>query len=94
MARSPAEIQTDLALTRHLIERRLEQIERKIPRRWRGPSVLLAGGVVLGLVLSRLPFLALLGTGARAVQTGLTVAGTVGAVDRFLAERHGHRLAA
>lgn len=94
MARSTAEIQADLVLTRGVIERRLEQIDRKIPRRWWGPYALLAGGVVLGLVLSRLPLLTLLGTGARTVQTGLTVAGTLGAVDRFLAERRDHRLAA
>lgn len=94
MARSPAEIQADIALTRRLIERQLTELERAIPRRWWLPYALLAGGLAVGVVLSRVPVLALLTAGARTVQTGLAVAGTVAAVDRFLADRRGDRRAA
>ena len=38
-------------------------------------------------MLSRVPLLRLVGVGARTVQTGIVVAGTVAAVDRFLAEQ-------
>jgi hypothetical protein len=93
MARSTGEIQADIALTRRLIERQLDSLESKIPRRWWTPYALVAGGLALGLVASRLPLLRLVGTGARTVQTGLSVAGALAAVDRFMAERRG-RLAA
>jgi len=63
-----------------------------VPRAWWTPWALGAGALVFGLVLSRLPFLKLVGVGARTVQTGLTVAGTVAAVDRFIAQQR--RLAA
>ena len=92
MARSPAEIQADIALTRRVIETQLDALSRKVPRTWWTPWALGAGALVVGLVLSRLPFLKLVGVGARTVQTGITVAGTVAAVDRFLAHRN--RLAA
>jgi uncharacterized protein DUF3618 len=92
MARDPAQIQADIALTRRVIETRLDALSRKVPREWWTPWALGAGALVLGLVMSRLPFLKLVGVGARTVQTGLTVAGTVAAVDRFLAEQR--RLAA
>ena len=92
MARSPAEIQADIALTRRVIETQLESISRKVPRTWWTPWALAAAGVATGLLLSRLPVLKVVGLGARTVQTGITVAGTVAAVDRFLAQRR--RLAA
>jgi hypothetical protein len=92
MARSPAEIKADIALTRRVIETQLDTLSRKMPRAWWTPWALGAGALVLGVVLSRVPFLKLVGTGARTVQTGITVAGTVAAVDRFLADRR--RLAA
>jgi hypothetical protein len=87
MARSTAEIQADIALTRRVIERRLDEVERMIPRRWWSPYALLLGGLAIGLLLSRFPLLGVLGTGARTVQTGLSVAGTLAAVDRFLIEQ-------
>jgi len=34
MARSPAEIQADIAVTRRVIEHQLDAIQRKVPRRW------------------------------------------------------------
>ena len=92
MARSPAEIQADIALTRRVIETQLDALSRKVPRAWWTPWALAAGALVVGLVMSRLPFLKVVGVGARTVQTGLTVAGTVAAVDRFLSEQR--RLAA
>jgi hypothetical protein len=81
-------------VTRRLIEGQLEAIERRLPHRWWMPYALLAAGVAAGLLLSRIPVLALVGAGARTVQAGLAVAGAAAAVDRFLAERRGHRLAA
>jgi hypothetical protein len=87
MARSPAEIQADIALTRRVIERQLDGIARRVPRAWWTPWAMGAGALVVGLVLSRIPFLRLVGVGARTVQIGLTVAGTVVVVDHFLAEQ-------
>jgi hypothetical protein len=87
MARSPAEIEADIAVTRHLVERQLDAIERRIPRgRW-VPYVAAAGALALGVLLSRMPFLRLVGVGARTMQTGLTVAQTAAMVDRFVADR-------
>lgn len=93
MARSTVEIQADIALTRQAIERRLDEVERMIPRRWWSPYVLVLSGLAVGVLLSRLPLLNVLGTGARTVQTGLSVAGTLAAVDRFLAEQRARRAA-
>ena len=87
MARSTAEIQADIALTRRLIERQLDALERRVPRAWWTPYAVFAGAVVLGVILSRVPMLRLLETSAKGVRTGLTVATTVAAVDRFVAER-------
>ena len=92
MARDPAQIQADIALTRRVIETQLDALSRKVPRAWWTPWALAAGALVVGLVMSRLPVLKVIGVGARTVQTGLTVAGTVAALDRFLAEQR--RLAA
>jgi len=75
-----------------VIETQLDALSRKVPRAWWTPWALGAGALVVGLVMSRLPFLKVIGVGARTVQTGLTVAGTVAALDRFLAEHR--RLAA
>jgi uncharacterized protein DUF3618 len=85
MARSPAEIQADIALTRAVIEDRLDALSRRVPRTVWLPWLVGAGALGLGLLLSRLPVLRTIGLGARAVQTGIAVAGTVAAVDRFLA---------
>jgi len=93
MARSPAEIQADIALTRQRIEERLEAFDRRVLRQWWAPWTLLLGGLVLGLLLARVPARRLLGIGTRTVQAGLAVAGTVEAVDRFLARRRAARVA-
>ena len=92
MARDPAQIQADIALTRRVIETQLDALSRKVPRAWWTPWAVAAGALLVGVVMSRLPFLKVVGLGARTVQTGITVAGTVAAVDRFLADQK--RLAA
>jgi hypothetical protein len=85
MARSPAEIQADIALTRRVIEDQLDALSRRVPNsRW-VPWLLVAGGFGAGLLLSRAPLLRLVTLGARTVQAGMAVAGTVAAVERFLA---------
>lgn len=66
-----------------------------MPRTWWAPWLVAAGALGIGLILSKVPALRLVGLGARTVQTGVAVAGTVAAVDRFLAEqRRQRRLAA
>jgi hypothetical protein len=87
MARSTAEIQADIALTRRLIEAQLDAIERRLPRAWWMPYAVVAGALTVGLLMSRVPLTALVRAGARTVQTGITVATTVAALDRFIAGR-------
>lgn len=93
MARSTAEIQADIAVTRRVIEHQLDAMRRKVPRTWWMPYAVAAGALALGFLASRVPVLKLVGIGARTVQTGLAVAGTVAAVDRFIAERRAQRAA-
>ena len=87
MVRSPAEIQADIEVTRRLIEHRLDTLRESVPNRWWMPYALVLGGLASGILVSRSPLFRLVGVGARTVQTGLAVASTVAAVDRFLAER-------
>jgi hypothetical protein len=87
MARSTAEIQADIAVTRRLIERQLETLQRRLPHHAWTRYAIFAGALVAGLALSRLPLFRLMDVGARAVRTGVTVAGAVAAVDRFVAHR-------
>ena len=87
MARSTAEIQADIAVTRRQIEGQLDGLRRRVPDRWWMPYAMLAGSLVAGVVIAQVPIFKLVATGARAVQTGLTIASTVAAVDRFIAER-------
>ncbi len=93
MARSPAEIQADIALTRRQIEHRATAIQRRIARRWWLPYALLAGGIVAGVVIARVPALRLLGTGARTVRTGMTVAGSLAAIQKFVSDQRRARAA-
>ena len=86
MARSPVEIQADIAVTRRLVERQLDAIARHVPRGW-VPYASVAGALAVGLLLSRVPFFRLVGLGTRAVQTGLAVAPTVALVRRYVSER-------
>jgi hypothetical protein len=94
MARSTAEIQADIAVTRRLIETQLDAVRRRLPDRWWTPYAVLAGALVTGFLASRMSMFTLVGTGARAVHAGLAVASTIAAADRFLAERPGYRKAA
>jgi hypothetical protein len=70
-----------------VIERQLDNLSRRVPRTQWAPWLIGAGAFTLGLVLSRLPLLRIVGAGARTVKVVITVAGTVAAVDRFIAER-------
>jgi hypothetical protein len=80
-------------VTRQSIEHQLERMQRKVPDRWWTPYALLGAAAVLGLVLSRVPVARIVGYGARGVQTGITVATTLAAIDRFLATRRAQRAA-
>ena len=87
MARSPAEIQADMALTRRVIERQLDALTPRVSLMWRQPWAVVTAGLTVGLALSRAPLLRLVGTGARVAQTGIAIAGTAAAIDRFLSLR-------
>jgi hypothetical protein len=70
-----------------VIEDQLDALSRRVPNtRWL-PWLVVVGGLGVGFLLSRVALLGLVRTGARAVQAGIAVAGTVAAVDRFLAGR-------
>ena len=94
MARSTAEIQAEIAVTRRQIESQLDGLRRRVPDRWWVPYAVLGGALVAGIVISDVPVLRLIGTGARAVMAGMMVASTVAAVDRFMTERPARRKAA
>jgi hypothetical protein len=91
MARHPAEIQADIAVTRRLVEQQLDAIERRVPRAWWTPYAAILTGLAVGMLLSRVPFLRLVNLGVRTVETGLAVTGavtgTMAMVDRIIAER-------
>jgi hypothetical protein len=94
MARSTAEIQADIEITRHAIEAHLDALRAKIPSRWWIPYVLLGGALLMGVVVSRFPLLGFLRTSARTVQTGVAVATTAAAVQKFVSDwshRRGER---
>jgi hypothetical protein len=74
-------------VTRRVIERQLDALGHVVEGRWWVPYAVVAGGVALGFLMSRLPLGRVVGISARAVQTGLAVASTLAAVDRFVAER-------
>ena len=94
MARSTAEIQAEIAVTRQQIEGQLDGLRRRVPDRWWLPYAVLGGALVVGLVISRIPVLKLVRTGTRAVNAGLMIASTASAVDRFMTERPARRKAA
>ncbi len=87
MARSTAQIQADIAVTRRQIEGQLDGLRRRVPDRWWTPYAMLAGALVVGAVAAQVPLFKLVGSGARVVQAGLSLASTIAAVDRFIAER-------
>jgi hypothetical protein len=81
-------------VTRRLIEGQLDGLRRRVSDRWWIPYAVLAGGLVVGVAMSRVPLLKLVATGTGAVRAGLSIASTVAAVDRFIAERPARRKAA
>ena len=87
MARSTAEIQADIALTRSAIEAHLDALRARIRHRWWRPRAVAGGALAAGVLLSRVPVLRLLNTGARVVQTGVAVAGAVAAAQQLLSGR-------
>jgi uncharacterized protein (DUF2062 family) len=93
MARSPAEIQADIAVTRRLVERQLDAVERRVPHGWWVPYASVAGALAVGLLLSYVPFFRLVSVGARATKTGLAVAPALSLVRGFLTEHRRSRAA-
>lgn len=92
MARSPAEIQTDIALTRQQIEERLDALQRQVEHRWWALYALLGAGLLTGVLLARLPVITLVAGSARAVQAGASVAAALAALDRFASRRRAAEL--
>jgi hypothetical protein len=74
-------------VTRRVIERQLDELGHVVEGRWWAPYAVVAGGLALGFLVSRIPLGRVIGISARGVQTGLAVASTLAAVDRFVAER-------
>ena len=73
VARSPAEIQAQIRLTRRAIDARLDAVNEQISyRRW-APYAFLAGAALVGLGLSRLPILRLFRLVGGVAATVLTV---------------------
>jgi hypothetical protein len=70
-----------------VIEHQLDALGHVVEGRWWAPYAVVGGGLALGFLLSRMPLGRVIGITARAVQTGLAVASTLAAVDRFVAER-------
>lgn len=93
MARDPAEIQADIAVTRRVIEHQIDALGRAVEARWWAPYAVVAGGVAVGFLLARMPLGRLVGVAAGTVQTGLALATALSAVDRFVADRRRLRAA-
>jgi hypothetical protein len=73
VARSPAEIQAQIRLTRRAIDARLDAVNERVSyRRW-APYAFLAGAAIVGLGLSRLPILRLFRVVGGMAATVLTV---------------------
>jgi hypothetical protein len=93
MARDPAEIQADIAVTRRVIEHQIDALGRAVEGRWWAPYAVVAGGVAVGFLLARMPLGRLVGVAAGTVQTGLALVTALSAVDRFVADRRRLRAA-
>jgi uncharacterized membrane protein YfcA len=89
MARNTAEIQAEIAVTRDVIESRLDALQRRAPRLWIALGLLGAGAVV-GAVLGRVPILRVLGVSARALQAGIGVVTAVAAIRHVLSGERRH----
>jgi hypothetical protein len=85
MARSPAEIQTEIVLTRDDLARGLDVLQRRVPGpAWLWPA-LLGAGLVAGVLLTRTPIGRLFAAAAQAIQVGLGIAAAVVTLRRALA---------
>ena len=82
MARSSGEVQADIALTRRVIEHELDALHRRVPARWWLSYAWLAGGLAVGVLLSRAPILAVLNQSMRVAQVVTTLLGTTAFIDR------------
>jgi hypothetical protein len=87
MARSSGEVQADIALTREVIERELDALHRRVPKRWWLSYAWLAGGLAAGVLLSRAPLFAVVSQGVRMIEFGAALMGTVAMLERALAAR-------
>jgi hypothetical protein len=76
-----------------VIEHQLDALGRAVEGRWWAPYAVVAGGVAVGFLLSRMPLGRLVGVAAGTLQTGLALATTLSAVDRFVADRRRLRAA-
>lgn len=86
MARSAGEVKTDIALTRQGIQRDLEALHRHVPKRSWLSYAWLAGGLAVGMGLSRVPVLAVVSQGLRMIQFAATLMGIVAMFEPILAE--------
>jgi hypothetical protein len=76
-----------------VIEHQLDALGRAVEERWWAPYAVVAGGVAVGFLLSRMPLGRLVGVAAGTLQTGLALATALSAVDRFVADRRRLRAA-
>jgi hypothetical protein len=91
MARSTDEIQAEIAVTRDVIESRLDTLERRAPRPLWIVLGLIGAGALVGVALAQLPVLRVLGASARTVQAGIGVVTAVAAIRQALASRSARR---
>ncbi|HEY7519144.1 MAG TPA: hypothetical protein VIE36_12700 [Methylomirabilota bacterium] len=76
-----------------MIEHQIDALGRAVEGRWWAPYAVVAGGLAVGVLLSRMPLGRLVGVAAGTVQTGLALATALSAVDRFVADRRRLRAA-
>jgi hypothetical protein len=70
---------------RRVIERELDSLHRRLPKRWWLSYAWLGGGLGVGLALSQLPLVTALGSAVRLAQLGIGLAATVKSMQRVLA---------
>jgi hypothetical protein len=76
-----------------VIEHQLDALGRAVEGRWWPPYAVVAGGLAVGVLLSRMPLGRLVGVAAGTVHTGVALATALSAVDRFVADRRRLRAA-
>ena len=87
MARSTAEIQAEIALTRDAIAQRLDTLQRRAPRDWALAAALLGAGLLAGVLLARVPVIRWVGTGVRLLWAGANVTAALAVAHRLLVSR-------